>query len=142
MDLSWKNSSDGRTYQTDRLANYVGMSIPKYDQLFLKRNSYPGYSEPTFKVRRIPAPSDLAIALQEAGINEPAIDGYGSGEPLRFTTIGGKPVVYSLGPDGNDDQGLKEWTHDPKHPGDWTFRMESGEEAERRRQAARRANRQ
>jgi len=54
MDLVWTDSSNGEGYQTDYLANYVGRSIENFNQLSLKRNSYPGYSEPTLKVRRIP----------------------------------------------------------------------------------------
>ena len=48
------------------------------------------------------APPDLETALKAAGIAEPVVDGYGEGEPLRFTTIGGKPVIYSIGPDGKE----------------------------------------
>ena len=85
------------------------------------------------------APPDLATALKAAGITEPVVDGYGAGEPLRFTTINGKPVIYSIGPDGKDDKGVKEWTLHPNQPGDWTFRLESGSADESRHDAARRA---
>lgn len=85
------------------------------------------------------APPDLATALNAAGITEPVVDGYGAGEPLRFTTVSGTPLVYSIGPDGKDDEGGREWTLHPKQSGDWTFRLESGSAEESRRDAARRA---
>ncbi len=83
-----------------------------------------------------PVPPDLATAWQEAGVTQPVIDGYGTGEPLRLTAIAGQPVVYSVGPDGLDQNGLRDWSMDPRKPGDWTFRMESWEDHNRRQEAA------
>ena len=84
-------------------------------------------------------PPDLETALNAAGITKPVVDGYGAGESLRFTTISGRPLVYSIGPDGKDDKGVKEWTLYPHQPGDWTFRLETGSAYEGRRKAARQA---
>jgi hypothetical protein len=52
------------------------------------------------------------------------------GEPLRMAVIDGKPVIYSVGPDGQDDQASIEWNlideylH-PRKKGDFVFRLES-----------------
>lgn len=79
---------------------------------------------------------DLMTAFREAGITEPPIDPYGAGEPFRLTTIAGQPVVYSLGGDGKDDNGLIDCGYDSNKPGDWTFRLESWEDHNRRFEAA------
>ncbi len=79
------------------------------------------------------APPDLESVLRDAGVSGLAIDPFGDGEPLRLTTIDGKPVIYSIGADGIDDQGLMEWNLSPGAPGDITFRLETGHEFGRRR---------
>jgi len=81
-------------------------------------------------------PPDLKTALQDVGVTEPLLDAYGTGEPLRLTTIAGQPVVYSLGGDGKDDKGLIDCGYDPNNPGDWTFRLESLEDHNQRFEAA------
>jgi hypothetical protein len=39
--------------------------------------------------------------------------------------LDGNPVIYSVGPDGKDDQAQIEWTGAPKHPGDFIFRLDA-----------------
>ena len=81
-------------------------------------------------------PPDLTTAFREAGVTQPPIDPYAAGEPFRLTTIAGQPVVYSLGGDGKDDKGLIDCGYDSNKPGDWTFRLESWEDHNRRFEAA------
>lgn len=81
-------------------------------------------------------PPDLNTALQEAGITQPLSDAYSTGEPLKLTTVADQPVIYSVGGDGKDDQGLIDSGYDPNRPGDWTFRLESYADQNRRFKAA------
>jgi hypothetical protein len=65
--------------------------------------------------------SSLESACKEAGLDSVPIDPF-SGNPMQLTKIKGKPVVYSVGPDGKDDGGLVEWTGSDS-PGDIVFRV-------------------
>jgi hypothetical protein len=40
-----------------------------------------------------------------------------------MTVIEGKPVIYSVGPDGKDDKALSDWLYG-QQPGDFIFRLE------------------
>ncbi|MBN2022990.1 MAG: hypothetical protein JW809_09360 [Pirellulales bacterium] len=66
---------------------------------------------------------DLEAAARAAGMEGVPEDPFGDG-PLRMTTIDGRPVVYSVGLDGDDDGGRVEWNLDPNAPdGDVLFRL-------------------
>lgn len=67
-------------------------------------------------------PSDLAAAVRAAGMTGVPFDGY-SDEPLRLGTAGGRPFVYSVGPDGVDDHGQRDAIADPQQKGDLVFRL-------------------
>ena len=67
-------------------------------------------------------PSDLEKIVQAAGMERVPIDAF-SGEPFKMAVIDGEPVIYSIGPDGKDDQGALDWKNDTK-PGDALFRIE------------------
>jgi hypothetical protein len=66
-------------------------------------------------------PPDLSAACKAAGLASVPIDPF-SGEPMRITLLDGKPVVYSVGPDGRDDGARLESTDSDK-PGDVLFRI-------------------
>ncbi len=86
-----------------------------------------------WQISHADVPPDLEAILLDAGITEPCLDPYGGGEPMRFAVIDGEPVIYSVGEDGYDEQGLVEWNLHPGVPGDITFRLETQAELELRR---------
>jgi hypothetical protein len=67
-------------------------------------------------------PRDLASVLAEAGVKEAPIDPY-SGEPFRLATVAGKPVIYSIGPDGVDDHGEFDNLDGRNESGDMLFQL-------------------
>ena len=68
-------------------------------------------------------PTDLATMAKAAGLESVPIDPY-SGEPMKMTTIDGRPVIHSIGPDEKDDQGRVEFDPDtPESGGDILFRL-------------------
>ena len=68
-------------------------------------------------------PPDLATVVKAAGLESVPIDPY-CRQPLRMTTIDGRPVVYSVGLDERDDQGRIEWDFNVRNPqGDILFRL-------------------
>jgi hypothetical protein len=70
------------------------------------------------------APPDLATVVKAAGMPSVPLDPF-SDEPLRMATLEGKPVIYSVGPDGKDDQAKIEWNFVPGQPGDFLFHFDS-----------------
>jgi len=67
--------------------------------------------------------TDLEAAVRAAGMPGVPRDPYGDG-PLRMTLGDGRPVVYSVGLDGDDDGGRVEWDEDPEsRNGDFLFRL-------------------
>jgi hypothetical protein len=69
------------------------------------------------------APPDLATMVKAAGLPRVPGDPY-SGEPLRMAVLEGKPVIYSVGPDGKDDGAQIVWNEARNQPGDFIFRLE------------------
>jgi len=68
-------------------------------------------------------PPDLETVCRAAGMKDVPKDPYGDG-PFRMTTVDGRPVVYSVGPDRKDDGARSEWNLDPEAPqGDLVFRL-------------------
>ena len=67
-------------------------------------------------------PRDLDTVVKDAGMPAVPTDPF-SDQPLRMTVVKGKPVVYSVGPDGKDDKALFEWKGG-RQPGDLIFRLE------------------
>ena len=63
--------------------------------------------------------------MSEAGLEGVPLDGY-TDQPLKLATIQGKPVIYSVGPDGKDDNAMVEWEpfNETKTAGDFLFRFE------------------
>ena len=51
-------------------------------------------------------PETLAQALDNIGVKEIPVDPF-SGAPLKMTVLGNRVVVYSVGPDGDDDRAEK-----------------------------------
>lgn len=78
-------------------------------------------------------PTSLESLLAAAGVDNLVPDPYGAGQPLRLTTVDGRPVIYSLGIDEHDDGGQKEWNLKPDGAGDMTFRLETSEALQQRR---------
>ena len=66
-------------------------------------------------------PRDLHGVVKAAGMPGVPIDPY-SDQPLRIAVIQGKPVIYSVGPDGRDDKALLE-CKGGRQPGDIIFRL-------------------
>jgi hypothetical protein len=69
-------------------------------------------------------PTDLAAVAKAAGMPAVPLDPY-SDAPLRMATVAGKPVIYSVGSDGKDDNAQFEWNMYSGHTGDIIFRLES-----------------
>jgi len=67
------------------------------------------------------APS-LAAACKGAGLPAVPVDPY-CDAPLKMAVIGGEPVVYSIGPDGVDDQALVDAQLGRNPNGDILFRL-------------------
>ncbi|MBS0205770.1 MAG: hypothetical protein JSS49_22950 [Planctomycetes bacterium] len=67
-------------------------------------------------------PTDLARVTQSAGLKGVPEDPF-SGSALKLITRSGQTVVYSIGPDLVDDQGLLEAVGFPTKPGDYLFRL-------------------
>ena len=68
-------------------------------------------------------PQDLVTVVKAAGMRGVPIDPY-SGQPMRMTLVGGKPVIYSVGPDLQDDKAQTEWKWTFVGPGDLIFRLD------------------
>jgi hypothetical protein len=73
------------------------------------------------------APPDLAAVVKAAGMPGVPLDSY-SDQPLLMGTVAGKPVIYSVGLDGKDNQAQVEWNLAPGQPGDFIFRFEPASE--------------
>jgi len=68
-------------------------------------------------------PATLRVAVQSAGMSDVPIDTF-TESAMRMTTIGGHPIIYSVGPDGRDDGGQVEWDeHTQSSKGDLLFRL-------------------
>lgn len=73
----------------------------------------------------------LAEICRSAGLPRVPVDPY-SGGPIRMTVLDGRPAIYSVGTDGDDDYGLKD-AEFGRHPdGDWIFRLETPAGSRRR----------
>lgn len=70
-------------------------------------------------VEKKPLPRDLGRVLRAAGLVEVPTDAY-SGEPMKLAFIDGRPVVYSVGSDGQDNGGRTDWKFGDQ-PGDFLF---------------------
>jgi hypothetical protein len=68
------------------------------------------------------APTDLDAACKESKLPGVPIDPF-SGAPLKLAVVAGRPVVYSVGPDGVDDRALKDSNLGRKPDGDMLFRL-------------------
>lgn len=85
-------------------------------------------------------PSDFAAMCRAAGLTEPPRDFFGDG-PLKMAVfqadtliehpwnkeakaLAGETIVYSVGPDGVDDQAVKDIGNNPTGAGDYLFRLE------------------
>jgi hypothetical protein len=68
-------------------------------------------------------PTDLESVVKPAGMTGVPIDPF-SDAPLKMTAVNGETVIYSVGPDGQDDRAMVEWDPkvDPKK-GDIVFRL-------------------
>jgi hypothetical protein len=67
-------------------------------------------------------PADLETLVKSAGMKTVPIDPY-SDKPLLATELHGATVVYSVGPDGNDDKAQVLWDMVPGHKGDYVFQL-------------------
>jgi HEAT repeat protein len=66
-------------------------------------------------------PRDLKTATDAAKLAKVPPDPF-SAQPIRYTVIGGRPVIYSVGVDQIDDRGLVDWDFG-RRPGDIVFRI-------------------
>ncbi|AMV40771.1 hypothetical protein [Planctomyces sp. SH-PL62] len=67
-------------------------------------------------------PTDLAAACREARLPAVPVDPF-SDAPMKLALLEGRPVVYSIGPDGVDDQALKDSNQGRQPLGDLIFRL-------------------
>lgn len=69
------------------------------------------------------SPPNLLTACVAAGMIAVPIDEYSpTGEPLRYISIDGEFIVYSVAQDGLDDGAKQDWNYG-RTPGDWIFRL-------------------
>jgi hypothetical protein len=68
-------------------------------------------------------PPDLETLVQSAGMPSAPADPF-SDQPLRLGAVDGQTVIYSVGPDHQDDEAQVEWDLDWRHPGDFVFRLD------------------
>ena len=70
-------------------------------------------------------PPDLAALARSAGMAAVPTDPY-TDQPLRMTTIQGRPVIYSVGPDGKDDRAqAAKWDNNRRtFRGDFVFHLQ------------------
>ena len=66
-------------------------------------------------------PSSLETAVRESGLPAVPTDPYDE-RPIRFSVVEGQPTVYSIGPDGRDDEGQTEAIRSP-YLGDVLLRL-------------------
>ena len=66
-------------------------------------------------------PASLDEAASETILKTVPTDSY-SGQPMRYAIINGKPTVYSVGKDLNDDGGRADWKYG-QQPGDYLFAL-------------------
>lgn len=64
-------------------------------------------------------PKELSEAAKESALQTIPMDPY-SGEPLKYVVADGKPTIYSIGKDLQDDGGLVDWKSSTQ-PGDFLF---------------------
>jgi hypothetical protein len=67
-------------------------------------------------------PTDLVTVLKEAGVGEVPVDPY-SGKPFSLAVLAGKPIIYSIGPDGIDDHGEFDNLDGRNESGDVLFQL-------------------
>jgi len=77
-----------------------------------------------WQLQHADAPPDLETLVKAAGMPRVPMDPYYD-RPLRMGSLAGKPVIYSVGPDGKDDKAQVEWNFGHDKPGDFIFRLES-----------------
>lgn len=68
-------------------------------------------------------PHDLTQVLADAGIDTVPEDPYCDGE-IKLGVVNNEFVIYSVGPDGKDDEAQLEWNLERDQPGDYVFHME------------------
>jgi hypothetical protein len=73
----------------------------------------------------------LGVMCRAAGLWRVPVDEYG-GSQLKMTVVAGEPVIYSAGPDGDDDGGLKDGDLGRVADGDWLFRLPKTSPSSRR----------
>jgi hypothetical protein len=66
--------------------------------------------------------TSLADLCGSAGLERVPVDAYTNSSPLRMAQVGGQTVIYSVGPDGDDDGGLKDADMGRNPDGDFLFR--------------------
>lgn len=67
-------------------------------------------------------PPDLETLVKAAGMPRVPMDPY-SDKPLRLGSVAGKAVIYSVGPDDQDDGAKVEWNLVPGEKGDFIFQL-------------------
>lgn len=72
-----------------------------------------------YKLAHESDPADLAAAAAESELKTVPTDPY-SGESLKYVVAEGRPVIYSVGKDQQDDGGLVDWKSSSQ-PGDFLF---------------------
>lgn len=101
---AFKNVLDGSLRDQARLAGTIAIvAVRRYELL---------HGAP---------PADLETAVKEAKLEAVPMDTY-SGLPLKYTLVGGRPTVYSVGSDLVDQGGNQDWKSG-QQPGDFIFRV-------------------
>jgi hypothetical protein len=67
-------------------------------------------------------PTNLDVIVKAAGMPAVPIDPYAD-QPMRLTVLNGEPVIYSVGPDRQDDHAAVDWKGEAGKSGDVSFRI-------------------
>ena len=75
-----------------------------------------------WQLRNRGLPPDMASLINGSALKTVPPDPY-DGKPMRLALIGGEPVIYAVGSDGNDDGGQKDSDRDQRPTGDVLYRL-------------------
>jgi hypothetical protein len=75
-----------------------------------------------WQLQHADAPPDLETLVKSAALPRVPMDPY-SDQPSRMGSVEGRPVIYSVGPDGRDDKAQFKWDY-ATWSGDFIFQLE------------------
>ncbi len=118
-DDSWKSTKLLRFFKPFKLIPYAG--VPQ--RVETRRNGWQCMAAlALWNLENDTVPESLESFLKPASIEEVPRDPY-SGSPLKMSIVDGKVLIYSVGPDGDDDGGRPQESSNPQSAGDIVFQL-------------------